>query len=96
MPFSIILHMMKRTPNEKLPDSQDQAPAMPFGGIAVKKGFIEEPQLRAALARQKQIVEEGGKHEMLGLVMLEMGLLSNAQFIEILKYLEACTGGHVE
>ncbi len=67
-----------------------------FGQIALKKGFLTEEQLEQALERQKQIAAAGEKHKLLGLVMVELNLLSNAQLIEILKYIEAREGEHVE
>ena len=87
---------MKNTSEKKAPSSESKKPRMLFGAIAVRKGFICEGELEDALARQKQMIEEQGKRELIGLVMLEMGFLSNAQLIEILKYIEASTGHEVE
>lgn len=87
---------MEGKSSRQRPGRQGRPGVMPFGAIAVEKGFVEESQLREALARQQQIVDEGGKHEVLGIVMLEMGLLSNGQLIEMLKYLEARIGGHMD
>ena len=75
---------------------QADLPRELFGQIVLRKGFISEDQLDAALARQKQIVENGEKHKLLGLVMIELDYLSNSQLIEILKYLEAKSGQQVE
>lgn len=87
---------MKKTSEKETPSSKAKKPRMLFGAIAVRKGFISEAELEEALARQKQMVEQQGKHELIGLVMLEMGFLSNAQLIEILKYIEASTGHEVD
>ena len=72
--------------------AQPDQPRELFGQIAVRKGFITEEQLQDALDRQ----QHGDTHKLLGLVMVEMGALSNAQLIEILKYIEAKSGDEVE
>lgn len=87
---------MKNTPAKNTASGKAKKPRMLFGAIAVSKGFISEAQLEDALARQKQMIEEQGKRELIGLVMLEMSILSNAQLIEILKYIQASTGHEVE
>jgi len=56
-----------------------------FGEMAVRLGFVSRRQLEAALRRQKEIAAQGGQEKLLGLVMMEMGLLSNDQFIALLK-----------
>ncbi len=61
---------------------------MKFGQIAIMLGFVDEEQLDEALREQKAIVERGGRHKLLGLVMLEMGMIDNAQLIEVLKHYE--------
>lgn len=67
-----------------------------FGQIALKKGFISEDELEEALSRQKQLTQAGERHELLGLIMIEINVLSNAQLIEILKYIEAQRGEQME
>ena len=92
----IPITMVKRT-NRKATEAGTASGARElFGQIALRKGFITEEQLQAALARQKQIVANGEKHRLIGLVMLELGTLSNAQLIEILKYIESRRGDHHE
>ena len=58
----------------------------PFGQIAIQKGFIKEAQLEQALSIQSQ--QEGEDRKLLGIVMLEAGLLSNEQLIQILQRYE--------
>ena len=67
-----------------------------FGQIALKKGFIQEEDLDAALSRQRQLKTAGERHMLLGLIMIELNVLSNAQLIEILKYIESRQGAHLE
>jgi hypothetical protein len=56
-----------------------------FGELAMKAGFVTQRKLDAALRRQKEIVAQGGQHKLIGLIMVEMGLLSTDQFIALLK-----------
>ena len=56
-----------------------------FGELAVKAGFITRRDLEAALQKQKEIVAKGEQHKLLGLILVEMGLLGNDQFIALLK-----------
>ena len=56
-----------------------------FGELAMKAGFVTQRKLDAALRRQKEIVAKGGQHKLIGLIMVEMGLLSTDQFIALLK-----------
>lgn len=64
-------------------------PKKRFGEIAVRAGFITPNDVQKALTRQKEIASNGRPHKLIGIIMLEMGLLSNAQLIHILKELEA-------
>ncbi len=59
-----------------------------FGDIAVRLGFVTSFDVVRALERQKREMEEGNQHKLIGMHMLEMGLLSTSQLIEILKYYE--------
>ena len=59
-----------------------------FGEVAVRAGFVTTGDVTSALSRQKEIAANGGKHKLIGIIMLEMGLLDNAQLIHVLKELE--------
>ena len=59
-----------------------------FGQIARRLGFITDDMLDEALLRQKRRVDEGKAHMLIGLVLLELGHLDNAQLIEILRAYE--------
>ena len=56
-----------------------------FGEMAVRRGFVAKRDVDLALHRQKEIVVQGGKHKLIGLLMVEMGLLSTVQLITLLK-----------
>lgn len=59
-----------------------------FGDIAARLGHVSEEDVARALERQKEEVDIGHAHKLLGMHMLEMGMLSTSQLIEILKYYE--------
>jgi hypothetical protein len=65
-----------------------------FGQLAVREGFVTEHKLQEALRRQKETVVRDGKHKLIGLLMLEMGLLSNDQLIALLKEAQLDTTLH--
>ena len=57
----------------------------PFGQAAIRKGYVNTTQVQDALHRQGSIREQGGEHKLIGMIMLEMGLLGTTELIEILK-----------
>ncbi|MEE8142779.1 MAG: UDP-glucose 4-epimerase GalE [Planctomycetota bacterium] len=59
-----------------------------FGDIAIRLGFLNEADVVKALERQTQEMEQGTQHKLIGMHLLEMGLLSTSQLIEVLKYYE--------
>lgn len=65
-----------------------------FGQLALRAGFVTERQLQKALQRQKEIVAQGGPHKLIGLLMVEMGYLSTAQLIALLKEAQLDTTLH--
>lgn len=58
-----------------------------FGEIAIRMGFITHEQLDEGLKLQKDM-DRKGTHKLLGMLMLQEGMLSNSQLIQILKYME--------
>ena len=60
----------------------------PFGQIAVRMGFVAESQVQAALGIQESISKAGKKRRLIGMIMLETGMISTDQLIAILKYYE--------
>ena len=60
-----------------------------FGDIAVGLGFTSDTDVGKALRRQEKQMDDGNKHKLIGMHMLEMGLLSTSQLIEILRHYES-------
>ena len=56
-----------------------------FGEIAVDKGFATTQDVDKALKHQAEI-RAGGENELIGIIMLKMGMLTNEQLIDILRY----------
>jgi hypothetical protein len=63
----------------------NQRPVLRFGEIARRLGFVTEADLEDALKLQRRRLEEGKEHRLLGLILLELGLIDNGQLIEILR-----------
>ncbi len=59
----------------------------PFGQITIRMGFSTPAQVQAALDVQ-QSLRQTGKPRLIGMIMLEMGMISSEQLIEVLKYYE--------
>ena len=59
-----------------------------FGDLAIRLGFITSQDVEKALERQRREREAGNQHKLIGVHMLEMGLLSTSQLIEILRHYE--------
>ena len=58
-----------------------------FGQVAIRRGHVNPAQLEKALDIQKQMSRRGDKR-LLGMVMLEKGIISNEQLIDILRCME--------
>jgi hypothetical protein len=59
-----------------------------FGERAVKLGFCLDADVREAIERQAGLAERGKPHKLIGLVLLDMGVITNAQLIRVLKTYE--------
>ena len=57
----------------------------PFGQTAVRKGYVSQQQVTDALAKQREIVQSGAPHKLIGMVMLEMSALGTTELIDILR-----------
>jgi len=57
-----------------------------FGQVAVRMGFVTESQVQAALEIQDSMTRAGRERRLIGMLMLETGMISSDQLIEILKY----------
>jgi len=58
----------------------------PFGQIAIRMGFVSESQVQAALEIQHSMQKAGKERRLIGMIMLETGMISSEQLIAILKY----------
>ena len=59
-----------------------------FGDVAVRLGLVSKSDVERALEDQRKEAATGADHKMIGMHMLEMGILSTSQLIEILKHYE--------
>ena len=57
-----------------------------FGQIAKRMGFVAEPQIEAALEVQDAMTKAGKNRKLMGMIMLETGMISSEQLIDILKH----------
>jgi len=60
-----------------------------FGVVAVEKGFINADQLMEALKTQVEDNLKGAEHRLVGMILLDMGLLTLEQIDEILQELKS-------
>jgi hypothetical protein len=60
----------------------------PFGQVAIRLGFVTSAQIESALDIQKSLERSGRGRKLLGMILLETGLISSADLIEILQYYE--------
>ena len=58
-----------------------------FGQVATRMGFTSMAQVQAALEVQDSL-RRAGTRRLIGMIMLEMGMISSEQLIEILKFYE--------
>ena len=65
-------------------DMMQQANPKLFGDVAIEKGFLKLDQVKDALIKQKALADSGEAHNLIGVILLEMGALSTTQLIEIL------------
>lgn len=71
------------------PASAERESSERFGDLAVRLGHVTEEDVERALERQQRESEDGRSHKLIGMHMLELGLLSTSQLIEILKKYES-------
>lgn len=57
-----------------------------FGQIAVRMGFVATSQVQAALDIQQSLLKASQERRLIGMIMLETGMISSDQLIDILKY----------
>jgi hypothetical protein len=59
-----------------------------FGEAIVAAGHVDRDIVERALDIQRKRDAIGESHKLLGLIMLEMGAISNEQLIQTLKYMQ--------
>lgn len=64
----------------------------PFGEMAVQLGFCTAKDVREALNKQHRLRQEDGVEKLIGVIMMEEGLLTSEQVISILRMLEHRNG----
>jgi len=57
----------------------------PFGSIAIAKGYCTAPEVEQALAVQRKLEAEGQGRVLLGIILVEQGIVSTTELIEILR-----------
>ena len=62
--------------------------AEPFGQVAIRMGFVTDSQVQAALEVQDSMQKAGRKRRLIGMILLDLGMISSQQLIDILKYYE--------
>jgi UDP-glucose 4-epimerase len=70
-------------------DRLDQSARRRFGEAAISAGLLNEAQLQAALDVQRAQDERGEERRLLGLLLVEMGVLQSYQLVEVLKFMNA-------
>jgi len=58
-----------------------------FGEVAIRLGYVSRAQVQQALARQRELQHQGVER-LIGLVMLDLGLINNFQLVNVLKEME--------
>ena len=60
-----------------------------FGKVAQQKGYVTENDVERALKVQRELRQHNHPHKLIGIIMLEMGMISSTQLLDVLKYLDA-------
>jgi len=67
---------------------EKQSRGLRFGVIAVERGFVTPEQLVAALKLQVEENLNGAGHRIIGMILLEQGLITLDQIDEVLLEME--------
>jgi hypothetical protein len=59
-----------------------------FGEMAVRKGYCSQEDIDEALEKQAEMEDHEQHHKMLGLILLQEGMIDNTQFIDLLMDLD--------
>lgn len=58
---------------------------VPFGEMAVRKGYCTREDVEEALRVQRKLGERGRPRPLIGIIMVKHGFLSTGQLIELLR-----------
>ena len=58
----------------------------PFGQVAVNLGFCTPNDVKEALAAQRQLASDEQPHNLVGMILLERGVISTTQLIHVLRF----------
>jgi len=67
------------------PGAPDPAAHEPFGQRALRLGFLSSEDRDRALAEQRRRDAAGQPHQLIGMIMVETGLLTTTQLLAVLK-----------
>ena len=59
-----------------------------FGEMAVRKEYCSQEDVDVALEKQAEMEDHEQHHKMLGLILLQEGMIDNTQFIDLLMDLD--------
>ena len=62
-----------------------KAQRVPFGELAVSKGYCTRAEVEEALRVQRKLGAHGRPRPLLGILMVQHGFLSTGQLIELLR-----------
>jgi hypothetical protein len=65
--------------------SKGKSPKLPFGELAVRKGYCTPKQVEEALRLQRQVEAKGRPRPLTGIIMVQNGFISTGQLIDILR-----------
>lgn len=64
----------------------------PFGAFAIRKGYATPREIQEGVAEQDRRERAGQPRPLLGMMLLQMGVLTTDQMIEILREMEQARG----
>jgi len=68
--------------------SKREKERIPFGELAARKGYCTREQVEEALRIQRRLEAGGRPRPLLGIVMVQNGIISTGQLIDVLRAYE--------
>ncbi|NQT50985.1 hypothetical protein HQ576_02985 [bacterium] len=72
----------------RLSPSAEHVEKVPFGELAVRKGYCTPDDVAAAVEAQRQLGARGRPRPLLGIILVQRGSISTGQLIDLLR---SCT-----